>query len=58
MTAEEIKIENLILNGDEDDDVVTPWIVESSDETGIDYDKLISESRAYLCINIFIFILQ
>lgn len=28
----------------EDEDVVTPWVVTSTNDTGIDYDKLISES--------------
>lgn len=41
MSAEEVKIENLKVNGDVGDDVVTPWIVESTDDAGIDYDKLI-----------------
>ena len=44
MSAEEVKIENLTVNGNvENEDVVTPWSVESTDETGIDYDKLISK---------------
>lgn len=43
----ENKIEKLDINGDEhgEDDVVTPWSVESKNETGIDYDKII---RKYL----------
>lgn len=44
MAAEEVKIENLTINDAlEDEDVVTPWSVESTVETGIDYDKLISK---------------
>lgn len=27
-----------------EDDVVTPWTVSSSSETGVDYDKLISKN--------------
>lgn len=34
------------LNGvAEDEDVVTPWTVTSVNDSGIDYDKLISKSR-------------
>lgn len=39
-------MENLRVSGDgaaADDDVVTPWDVQGSSETGIDYDKLISK---------------
>ena len=34
-----------LVNGDNNDDtdVVTPWDVNSQNETGIDYDKLISK---------------
>lgn len=41
-------IENLQINGEEDD-VVTPWNVESQSDAGIDYDKLISNyhSKVY-----------
>lgn len=39
-----VGIETLEVNGDNtQEDVVTPWTVESTSETGIDYDKLISE---------------
>ncbi|XP_033217316.1 tryptophan--tRNA ligase, cytoplasmic [Belonocnema kinseyi] len=42
MTAEEVKIKNLTINDSlEEEDVVTPWSVESTVDTGIDYDKLI-----------------
>ncbi|XP_012276033.1 tryptophan--tRNA ligase, cytoplasmic [Orussus abietinus] len=42
MTEEELKIQNLSLNGSASgEDVVTPWSVESKNDTGIDYDKLI-----------------
>lgn len=48
------KLENVTINdkadkGDVDDDFVDPWTVVSKSESGIDYDKLISEygSRAY-----------
>lgn len=36
------QLNNLSLN-DGDDDFVDPWTVSSKSETGIDYDKLISE---------------
>lgn len=32
----------------EDEDVVTPWMVTSTNDSGIDYDKLISESSRSL----------
>ncbi|XP_076762498.1 tryptophanyl-tRNA synthetase [Xylocopa sonorina] len=42
MTAEEVKIDTLTLNGKTDDeDIVTPWDVATKNESGIDYDKLI-----------------
>ncbi|XP_012260694.2 tryptophan--tRNA ligase, cytoplasmic [Athalia rosae] len=42
MSAEEIAIEKLTLNGiAEDDDIVDPWNVHSKNDAGIDYDKLI-----------------
>lgn len=31
------------VNMEDDDDVVDPWNVTSKSETGVDYDKLISE---------------
>lgn len=42
MTTEngQIQVENGVA---EDEDVVTPWIVTSTNDSGIDYDKLISE---------------
>lgn len=44
MTAETVEIEGLSINGTGDEeDVVTPWDVTSKNETGIDYDKLISK---------------
>lgn len=43
MTAEGVEIDTLTLNGTTDEDIVTPWDVTSKNETGIDYDKLISE---------------
>lgn len=50
MTAEEIEIDTSTLNGKTDEeDIVTPWNVATKNETGIDYDKLISEfHRKYL----------
>lgn len=39
MTEEQL--ENLTVN--EEDDVVDPWNVTGKSQTGIDYDKLISE---------------
>ncbi|KZC11183.1 PREDICTED: tryptophan--tRNA ligase, cytoplasmic [Dufourea novaeangliae] len=42
MTAGKADIDRLTLNGTVDDeDIVTPWDVESKNESGIDYDKLI-----------------
>ncbi|CAL7950058.1 unnamed protein product [Xylocopa violacea] len=42
MTAEEVEIDTLTLNGKTDDeDIVTPWDVATKNETGVDYDKLI-----------------
>lgn len=42
--AENIEIDTSILNGrTEEEDIVTPWNVATRNETGIDYDKLISE---------------
>ncbi|XP_057337205.1 tryptophan--tRNA ligase, cytoplasmic [Microplitis mediator] len=42
MESETVGIEKLEVNGDNSqDDVVTPWTVESTNDTGIDYDKLI-----------------
>ncbi|XP_076645297.1 tryptophanyl-tRNA synthetase [Halictus rubicundus] len=44
MTAENVDIDRLTINGTTDDeDVVTPWDVESKNEGGIDYDKLIKK---------------
>lgn len=44
MTTENIEIDALTINGRmNEEDIVTPWDVESKNETGIDYDKLISE---------------
>lgn len=42
MTTEngQIQVENGVV---EDEDVVTPWIVTSTNDSGIDYDKLISK---------------
>lgn len=50
MTAKEIEIDTSTLNGKADEeDIVTPWNVATKNETGIDYDKLISEfDRKYL----------
>lgn len=46
MTTENAQIREHASNGlAEEDDVVTPWVVTSNNDTGIDYDKLISESR-------------
>lgn len=40
----EEKMKKLRVNGENgEDDVVTPWNVESKNQTGIDYDKLIGE---------------
>lgn len=42
--TENLKIDTLTLNGRTDDeDIVTPWDVETKNETGIDYDKLIKK---------------
>lgn len=42
MECKTIDIEKLKVNNvNGDDDVVTPWNVESKNETGVDYDKLI-----------------
>jgi len=38
--------------GDGDDDVVDPWNVVSKSETGIDYDKLISE-YSLICLKFY-----
>lgn len=44
MTAETVEIEAFSINGiGEEEDVVTPWNVTSKNDTGIDYDKLISK---------------
>ncbi|XP_031831599.2 tryptophanyl-tRNA synthetase [Nomia melanderi] len=44
MTADNLDIDRLTLNGTADDeDIVTPWDVESKNESGIDYDKLIKK---------------
>jgi len=46
MTTENAQVEERVLNGVvEDEDVVTPWTVTSVNDSGIDYDKLISKSR-------------
>jgi len=46
MTTENAQVEERVLNGiAEDEDVVTPWTVTSVNDSGIDYDKLISKSR-------------
>lgn len=45
------KMENVeLVNGEnnEDADIVTPWDVNSQNETGIDYDKLISNYSVLL----------
>lgn len=43
-TATKAGVESLTLNATEqNDDFVDPWNVESKSDTGIDYDKLISE---------------
>lgn len=47
MTTENAKIQGqAIKDVAEDEDIVTPWIVTSTSDTGIDYDKLISKSIA------------
>lgn len=44
MTTEKVEIDTSTLNGKTDEeDIVTPWDVATKNETGIDYDKLISE---------------
>lgn len=46
MTASDEQAQERALNGvAEDEDVVTPWTVTSVNDSGIDYDKLISKSR-------------
>lgn len=46
MTMEDAQVEERALNGvAETEDVVTPWTVTSVNDSGIDYDKLISKSR-------------
>lgn len=46
MTTEDVQVEERALNGvAETEDVVTPWTVTSVNDSGIDYDKLISKSR-------------
>lgn len=45
MTASDEQAQERALNGvAEDEDVVTPWTVASVNDSGIDYDKLISKS--------------
>lgn len=42
--TENAQIQGHAVNGvTEDEDVVTPWIVTSNNDSGIDYDKLISK---------------
>jgi hypothetical protein len=41
ISTEVENIESLTNNIDLNGDVVTPWSVESSSSTGVDYDKLI-----------------
>lgn len=36
-------VSNLSMDKSEADDVVDPWTVVSTSETGVDYDKLISK---------------
>ncbi|KAG7202898.1 hypothetical protein KM043_010041 [Ampulex compressa] len=44
MTAENVEVDALTLNGAEDEeDIVTPWDVHSKNDAGIDYDKLIKK---------------
>lgn len=51
MTTENAQIQGHALNGvTEDEDVVTPWIVTSTNDSGIDYDKLISKFHFARCI--------
>lgn len=50
MDSEESKKENS-LNCQEDDDVVTPWSVESQNAAGVDYDKLISKYCVRPCLH-------
>lgn len=42
--AVDVVVDNLTLTNGESDDVVDPWNVASTSDTGIDYDKLISMS--------------
>jgi len=49
MTMSDAQVQERALNGvAEDEDVVTPWMVTSVNDSGIDYDKLISKSRLSL----------
>lgn len=41
-SSAEPQIEHLAINGVSSDDIVNPWNVTSSSQTGVDYDKLIS----------------
>jgi len=41
--AEELSEVQLVDGGGEEEDVVDPWNVASKSQTGIDYDKLISQ---------------
>lgn len=51
MTAGNAQVQGHALNGvTEDEDVVTPWIVTSTNDSGIDYDKLISKFHFAQCI--------
>jgi len=51
MTTENAQIQGHVVNGvTEDEDVVTPWIVTSNNDSGIDYDKLISKFNFAQCI--------
>ena len=44
MTTEKDEIDISMLNGKTDEeDIVTPWDVVTKNDTGIDYDKLISK---------------
>lgn len=52
MTTEDAQVQGRVLNGvTEDEDVVTPWIVTSTNDSGIDYDKLIS--KFHFCVMYF-----
>lgn len=45
MSTEDAQVQERPLNGVAvDEDVVTPWTVTSVNDSGIDYDKLISKS--------------